>query len=171
MHNHKNLAESHPHLKEFLPFLDDFNKESERGVVLISVSYLDNQLREIISAFLCLAKAGARLLDGSQAPLGTFAARADAAAALGLITEQEYQELNVLRKIRNKFAHDHRVKFSNQSIIDRCRNLSFAAQDYGEVVLGAREQFSTSAVCLILNFTNRPHYVLLRRPKLETWPY
>ena len=36
---------THPNLKEFVPFIDDLKKESERGVVLRSVSYLENQPR------------------------------------------------------------------------------------------------------------------------------
>ena len=46
------LLDTYPNLKEFAPFLDNLNKESERGAVLISVSYLEQQLKEIVSAFL-----------------------------------------------------------------------------------------------------------------------
>ena len=52
MTDHRHLLDTHPNLKEFAPFLDDLNKESERGAVLISVSYLERQLKEIVSAFL-----------------------------------------------------------------------------------------------------------------------
>ena len=69
------------------------------------------------------------------------------------------------------FAHDHRATFSDRSIIDRCRNLTFSAKDYGDVVADARAQFTTAAVSLILNFTNRPHYVSRKRPAFGPWPY
>ena len=61
MTDHGPLPDTHPHLREFEPFLDDLNRESERGAVLISVSYLERQLKEIVSAFLCEGDASARL--------------------------------------------------------------------------------------------------------------
>ena len=171
MTEHGHLLDTHPNLKEFAPFLDDLNRESERGAVLISVSYLERQLKEIVSAFLCEGEASAHLLEGFNAPLGTLAARAAAAAALGLISGREYREVETIRKIRNQFAHDHRTRFSDQDIVDRCRNLAFSAKDYGDVVVDPRGQFTTAAVALILNLTNRSHYVSEKRLKFENWPY
>ena len=72
---------------------------------------------------------------------------------------------------RNQFAHNHRTSFSDQSIADRCRNLTFSAKDYGDVVLDAQGQLTTTAVALILNLTNRSHYVSQKRLKLGDWPY
>jgi hypothetical protein len=34
------LLKTHPHLKEFLPYLDLLNKESDRGKVLVSTGFL-----------------------------------------------------------------------------------------------------------------------------------
>ena len=171
MTDHGPLPDTHPHLKEFAPFLDDLNRESERGAVLISVSYLERQLKEIVSAFLCEGEASERLLEGFNAPLGTLAARGAAAAALGLISAREYRELNTIRNIRNQFAHDHRTRFSDQGTVDRCRNLAFSANNYGDVVVDSRGQFTTAAVALILNLANRSHYVSEKRLKFENWPY
>ena len=139
--------------------------------MLISVSYLERQLKEIVSAFLCEGEASARLLEGFNAPLGTLAARAAAAAALGLISTREYQELETIRRIRNQFAHDHRTSFSDQGIVDRCQNLAFSAKDYGDVVVDSRGQFTTAALALILNLTNRSHDVSKKRLEFENWPY
>ena len=165
------LLDTHPNLEEFAPFIDDLNRESERGAVLISVSYLERQLKEIVSAFLCEGNASARLLEGFNAPLGTLAARASAAAALGFISGREYRELETIRKIRNQFAHDHRTSFSDQGIVDRCQNLAFSAKDYGDVVVDSRGQFTTATLALILNLTNRSHYVSKKRLKFQNWPY
>ena len=171
MTDHGHLLDTHPNLEEFAPFIDDLNRESERGAVLISVSYLERQLKEIVSAFLCEGDASARLLEGFNAPLGTLAARASAAAALGLISGREYRELETIRKIRNQFAHDHRTSFSDQGIVDRCQNLAFSAKDYGDVIVDSRGQFTTATLALILNLTNRSHYVSKKRLKFENWPY
>ena len=171
MTDHGPLPDTHPHLREFAPFLDNLNRESERGAVLISVSYLERQLKQIVLAFLCEGEASERLLEGFNAPLGTLAARAAAAAALGLISAREYRELKTIRKIRNQFVHDHRTRFSDQGIVDRCRNLAFSAKNYGDVVVDSRGQFTTAAVALILNLTNSSNYVSEKRLKFENWPY
>ena len=172
MYEYDRLVETHPHLKEFLPFLDSLNKESERGAVLISASYLEEQLKEIIAAFLCEIDASEKILDGGfYSPLGTFAARTAAAAALALISENEYRDLETIRKIRNNFAHNYRKTFLDQDIVDLCRNLKFSAPDSADVVVDTRSQFTTASVALIVRFVNRPHYVSKKRLIFEKWPY
>ncbi len=76
-----------------------------------------------------------------------------------------------MRKIRNRFAHDIHVSFDDQQMKDLCRNLTFKANDYGEVVVPAKGQFTTAATGLILNLTNRPHYLSQRRLTSQAWPY
>lgn len=161
----------HPNLKEFLPFLDTHNAESPRGAVLVACSFLDEQLRSVIDAFLVEASDKAQLLEGFNAPLGTFSARIKTAHALGLISDAEKDDCDTLRKIRNEFAHDHRTRFEDQKIIDLCKNLHHAAKDYGEVTVSPYGQFSSSAVGLILNLVNRPHYVSKARLQKRTWEY
>ena len=172
MYKYDHLVETQPHLKDFLPFLDSLKKESERGAVLISASYLEEQLKKIIAAFLCEIDASKKILDGGfYSPLGTFAARTAAAAALALISENEYRDLETIRNIRNKFAHNHRKTFLDQDIVDSCRNLKFSAPDDADVVVDTRSQFMTASVALILRFVNRPHYVSKKRLNFEKWPY
>jgi DNA-binding MltR family transcriptional regulator len=152
-----------------MKFLDALNEESERGAVLISLSMLDDQLRQIIHAFLLDHPRTKPLLEGFNAPLGTLSARALVAFSLGLISEDEYADLDLLRKVRNEFAHNVHVSFENQRVRDVCKRLSHAAHDYGDVVVGPRGQFTSAAVALISNLTNRPHYVGLERLSSRPW--
>lgn len=46
------LLKTHPHLKDFVIFLEHLNRESERGQVLISAAMLDDLLMQTIQAFL-----------------------------------------------------------------------------------------------------------------------
>jgi DNA-binding MltR family transcriptional regulator len=63
-------------------------------------------------------------VDGSEAPLSNFSARIKTAYCLGLITKKEYDDLNLIRKIRNKFAHRlHGYSFDHKEIIDWCNSL------------------------------------------------
>lgn len=164
------LEVSHPHLKDFFRFLPALNKESDRGRVLISCSYLDEMLREIILAFLRNTKQSLQLVEGFNAPLGTFSARATAAYAMGLITSVEFRECEILRKIRNRFAHDVHASFTTQDIIDLCKNLTMSAQPYDKVVVDARGQYTTAAVALIMTWTNRPVYASRNRLLEQDWP-
>ncbi len=161
---------SHPHLKEFLGFLPELNKESDRGRVLITCSYLDDLMRRILLAFVIDRDSSLRLVEGFNAPLGTFSTRTAAAYALGLITEREFKECDTLRRVRNRFAHDMQASFDAQDIGDLCRNLTMAAHDYDAVVVDVRGRYTTAAVALILELVNRPAYVASKRRQPENWP-
>lgn len=171
MRDERPFEETHPHLREFTAFLNELNKESDRGAVLISTAMIDDLLERTILAFLTDHVEPKKLLDGFNAPLGTLAARALAAFSLALLSETEYRDCERLRKIRNAFAHNVHMSFEDQSVKDICKNLEMSAKDYGEVVVGAKGQYTTAATALILNLTNRPHYAAQRRLKYSGWPY
>ena len=164
------ILKKNPHLAEFLHFLDTHNAESPRGAVLVACSFLDEQLRAIIDAFLVADSDKALLLSGFNAPLGTFSARIKAAHCLGLITDAERDDLETLRKIRNEFAHSHRVDFETRKVVDLCRNLHHSAKPYGDVTVTAYGQFSSGAVGLVLNLVNRAHYVGQAGLRKQEWP-
>jgi mannitol operon repressor len=66
------LLKTHPHLKEFLPYLDLLNKESDRGKVLVSTGFLEQQLKEVLLAFMLPNDQAADLVGGHNAPLGSL---------------------------------------------------------------------------------------------------
>ena len=172
----KPLHETHPHLKEFTVFLEKLKEESDRGMVLISTGYLEEQLKKILLVYFVDDPALVGLVDGGSAPLGAFSARIIACYALGLISKPEHDDLHILRRIRNEFAHNIHASFQTQSIIDRCKLLQFKAHDYtslerGSIIVPPSGQFNTAATGLILNFVNRPHYVGKERRKHQDWPY
>jgi hypothetical protein len=164
------LEVSHPHLKDFLGFLPELNKESDRGRVLIACSYLDELMRRILLAFLIERDGTKRLVEGFNAPLGTLSTRTAAAYAMGLLSEREFKECETLRRIRNRFAHDVHASFDAQDIRDLAHTLTMAAQGYDDVVVDARGRYTTAAVALIMHLTNRPAYVSRKRRQAEDWP-
>lgn len=169
--NSDRFRTSMPHLTEFNAFLEELNKESDRGAALISTAMLDDLLEKTILAFLIDNKDNQKLLTGFNAPLGTFSSRILAAYSLGLISEEEYDECNWLRSVRNEFAHKVHQKFADQRVSDLCANLRFAAKKIPHHPNLPRAQFLTSATALILHLTNRPHYVSQKRLKYEPWQY
>jgi mannitol operon repressor len=153
-----------------MAFLDHLNAESERGQVLISAAMIDDLLLRTLTAFLIQGESADRLLSGFNAPLGTLSARIEMAAALGLINDTERHDATMIRKIRNEFAHTLQASFDMDSIKSRCAALRLSAKDYGDVVVSPRGQFSTAATALIMNLTNRPHYVGKGRLTPQLWP-
>jgi mannitol operon repressor len=172
----EDLRRKYPNLQNFWPYLELLHKESDRGKVLISAGFLERQLKDILLAFMLDNPEAADLVGGHNAPLGTFSARITACYVLGLITENEHGDLNHIRRIRNDFAHNIHTTFQTPSVADRCKELRHKAHDYtslerGEVKVDAAGQFTTAAVGLIMNFTNRPHYVGKRRCASGAWAY
>jgi mannitol operon repressor len=74
-----------PEIETLGTFLHEFSKESDCGAALVAASMLDGRLEDILSAFFVDGKTAEGLLNGFNAPLGTFSSRASAAFALGLI--------------------------------------------------------------------------------------
>jgi len=163
--SHEETLKKYPHLKDFLPVLDVSNAESPRGSVLVVCSFLDDRLRTIIDNYLVEDSDKAQLLDGFNAPLGTFASRIKSAHWLGLISDEERDDCDTLRKIRNEFAHNFRTSFADNKLVDLCKNLHHSAKDHGDVIVDAYGQFSTGATGLVLNLVNRAHYVSRSRLK------
>jgi hypothetical protein len=163
------VLKTHPHLTEFLPFLDTLNAESARGGVLVAASFLDNLLHKIIQSFLIEGKSQEQLLSGFNAPIGTMSAKIALAAALGLISERERRECDLLRKIRNKFAHSVHPSFDDEDVKSLCFELTYRAMPYEGVDVDARGSFTSAAVALVSNLTNRPHYVSKARLDAREW--
>jgi mannitol operon repressor len=169
--NEASIEKTHPHLKAFGAFLDEMNGESPRGAALTAAAMLDNLLKDIIAAFLIPGEATDALLEGFNAPLGTQSAREKAALAMGLLSDREAREAELIRKVRNEFAHGVHVTFETPKVKALCKKLQMDAKPYGELVWEARSAFTSSAMALILNLTNRPAYVRQKALTSQSWPF
>jgi hypothetical protein len=162
------VSDQFPHLRELEDFLEALNNESDRGAVLIASTMIEDLLGRSIRAFLVEDGKVDRLLDGFNAPLGTFSARVLGAFSLGLLSEEEFQECETVRKIRNQFAHNVHPSFEQQKTKDLCRNLKFGVQDV-EKVLDAKLQYTFSATALIIDLYNRSRRAAEKRLAYNQW--
>jgi len=108
-------------------FYEELQNETPRAAVLIAASFLDEWLRRLLQAkMIDDSKAVKALLDDSNnGPLSFFSARINAAYCLGLLSKDERDDLNLIRKIRNRFAHRlHGFTFDEQEIKDWCMSLA-----------------------------------------------
>lgn len=113
--------------EDFNRFYEEFQNESDRACALLGAAFLDEQLRAILEAF-CVddRRAMIKLFEGGTAPLGTFSSRISAAYALGFLARTERRDLDLVRGIRNKFAHQlHGLTFESEEIKSQCMKMRY----------------------------------------------
>jgi hypothetical protein len=107
-------------------FINRFASETDRAAAVLGASLLDVRLEEVFREKFA---ANHNALLGPSGTLATFSSRINLAFALQWIDADTAHDLNVIRDIRNDFAHhlDHELSFATQSISDRCCNLQSSA--------------------------------------------
>lgn len=113
-------------MKEYIDkFFEKLKNESDRGVVLISAELINNYLTILFEKYLILNKDLKKdIFAYSLAPLHNFSNKIKMAYSLGLIDEEQYKNLEYVRKIRNKFAHRiFDASFEDVQIIEWCKKI------------------------------------------------
>lgn len=156
--------------EEYATLLSAMGKESLRGRVLLACSFLDNWLAACIYNYLLDDKASRELLDGFNAPLSTFSSRIKACRALGLITKQEYSDLNKLRELRNFYAHTIHTPETGPEIKAFVKRLSRVAKVEEKDNWDPEQVFYLASVHLLLLLLNRPAHILRNRLEEKNFP-
>ena len=165
------MKDTEPEIQQLEHFLGEFNKESNRGAALVAASMLDERLREILSNFLVEGPTSKELLVGFNAPLGTLSARAAAALSLGLIQENEFKEITLIRKIRNEFGHGWKsLSFESGRVADLCRQLPWLGPAELEPGATVRARFNFAVAILLTDLLWRVRVVSKERRTLKVWP-
>jgi DNA-binding MltR family transcriptional regulator len=86
--------------------LELLHEHDDRSMILSMAAFAEDTLELLLLAYLREPKQAKELVNGFNAPLGTFSARIKAAFVLGLVRKDGYDTLETLRKIRNHFAHN-----------------------------------------------------------------
>lgn len=103
----RNLTESDdPDFNSINRFNRALSAHDERGLALALAAFAEDTLGRLLLTYLIDSKQAKDLIEGFNAPLGTLASRMKAAYAVGLLTKEQYDDLEIARKIRNLFAHD-----------------------------------------------------------------
>lgn len=97
-------------------------------------------IKKILGVFLVEDKNIEKEFLGGQGAISTFEARIRACYYMGLIDDVEYKNLEIIRKVRNKFAHSFKpIDFNNQSIKDLCNNLKIPTEKYTPSMINFKE--------------------------------
>lgn len=111
--------------KDFKQFVDEFKSESDRAAVILAAAKLDLLLYQILQKVLKPAVGRADELLEGDLPLGIFHSRILMCYRLGLIDDHFAKALNLIRKIRNSFAHEPSgASLDSGSHRDRVRELT-----------------------------------------------
>ncbi len=84
--------------------------ESDKGCTIIIASILEEMLRQLHEAHIAVISHPAKKsifenLSAPYAPLATFAGKIQIAYGYGLISNGDYEDLQIIRKLRNEAAH------------------------------------------------------------------
>ncbi|MGI5868492.1 MAG: MltR family transcriptional regulator [Kiritimatiellia bacterium] len=159
------------HAEDLVYFLDELEHETDRGLPLVGAAVIDEKLHETLKAFFVKRKSSTKLLSEPNAPLGTFSSRIEACYALALIDEFEYNEIGLIRKIRNEFAHaKHGVSFENEKIKKLCTSLQSPFSIFGKCRADTpRFRLRNAIVCIVLRLYHRSEWVVNERLQPRTW--
>lgn len=162
---------SEPEVEQLGRFLAAFNRESDRGAALVAASMLDERLEQILNTFFVESSAARELTSGFNAPLGTFSSRASAAVALGLIQDNEFKEITLIRKIRNEFGHGWEpLTFQDESIAVHARKLPWRGPAEYKATANLRVRFNAAIALLLTDLIWRVRLVSSERRLSRTWP-
>lgn len=157
--------------EDLAAFVKELQSESDRGLALVGAALIDEKLKETLRTFFVEGKAAGKLLDQGNAPLGSMSTRTDACHALGLIDDYEQSEIDLIRKVRNEFAHAiHGLSFKDNRVAGLCSSLTSDLPTDGQFPLTEpRFRYTNAVVCVVLRLYHRPDWVALERRKAKTW--
>lgn len=154
-----------PYFDRLRLFIEASNAETDRGKALVSASVVEEMLAEILRAFLANGAETKRLFDAPNAPLSTLSAKALMCRSLRLIDAVEYRDIDLVRKIRNEFAHSVTCSFKDEKIRDWAQKMKVGMGILDDLEEGhvsraddPRQRFVMVTNSIVTNLYNRAHY-------------
>ena len=143
---------------DFQGFLNEFQEETDRAAAVLGVAYLSESLRQLIATTLVDDDKLLNDLLKHGTPLGSLSSRTQAAYSMGLISDDEYDDLNKIGEIRNRFAHDLQgLRFSDNWANDKCSMLNRPREmsKLAPLTPDARNLFNVTIAMLHTQMLNR----------------
>ena len=112
--------------------LFDYGEKIDRAIAIVGATFLEMVLEHILRAYLVDdEEAVGRLLEYDQ-PLGNFSRKTALVYCLGLIYKPVRDDLDLVRRIRNRFAHDLYASFEDEQVKSWCSALRWHRIAYVE---------------------------------------
>jgi len=151
--NERHEANERYSLEKLNRFMSLVREQDDRAMVLSLATFLEDTLGRLLLAYFRTCKATKDLVEGFNAPLGTFGSRIKAVYAFGLVTDDQFKDMEILRKVRNQFAHNWEgVTLEQNDIKALIGQLSGYTVDHKPIEGGSRERLlgSLSTCCMEL---------------------
>ena len=123
-----NPAEQNAELQQlFFEFarLFDYGEPNDRAIAIVGAAFLDRLLAEMLANYFVDDDKESGKLLAADGPLGQFGTRTTACYCLGLIGKTVKADLRLVAKVRNRFAHEIRIDFSDPRIKGWCEALAW----------------------------------------------
>jgi hypothetical protein len=110
---------------EIATAMKELEEQSDRGAAIVAASILENHLEVAIQHRLMEIPASIEgNLWGPRGHLSGFQAKIDLGLALGLLTKEGHRDLDIIRQVRNRFAHTPiALTFGDPKIKQLCSRL------------------------------------------------
>jgi hypothetical protein len=101
----------------------EIEESHDRAAAVVAAAFVEDRLATALKARLHQDETITDNMFRSSGPLGTFKAKIDLAYLVGLCSKQAHSDLEIIRRIRNEFAHELTTKtFENQRVKDLTTN-------------------------------------------------
>ncbi len=139
-----------PHLcADAARLVSDMEIETDRGVALLAVAFLDDVLDVLLRASFVNDSEAVNRLIGPGRPLESFGSRAHISYCMGLLGADVYNDINLIREIRNDFAHRQPTNFEQGDIRLKCNKVRCVLPMLeGNDACTTRERFIASVVVI-----------------------
>ena len=119
-------------------FFDELKTESDRGATILASAWIDNLLERKLRAHFAGGNSDSRRkLFDLNGPFSAFSSKILAVYSLGWIDSDIFCDINLVRKIRNQFAHElHGMDLNSpqiQPLIDKLKIPSRHHHDWSEL--------------------------------------
>jgi hypothetical protein len=124
----------------------EFGNASDRALAIVAASVVEELLLGLLRGRLVPNDSSQdTLFDGPNAPLGTFSAKIDLAYRVGAISHRLARDCHLIRKIRNRFAHElEGGSFETAGVHSQVAELVRSHNDGGRIDKLLRKPYDTT---------------------------
>jgi DNA-binding MltR family transcriptional regulator len=103
----------------------EIEESHDRAAAVVAAAFVEDRLATALKARFHQDEAITGNLFRSSGPLGSFKAKIDLAYLVGLCSKEAHSDLDIIRRIRNEFAHELTTKtFESQRVNDLTKNFA-----------------------------------------------
>lgn len=157
-------------LMEFHALFNERGETDERAIAVVGAAFLDSLLERMLVNYLVDDQKECQRLLGPEQAMGTFSSRVTATYCLGLICKTVRDDLRIVGKIRNLFAHEIQASFGNEPIRGWCSSLrwyEFSMMMRAPAEATARDVFQVAVNQLICYLSGRADMGLINRCRVR----